>query len=297
MSDPEPTVAGVRISHPDRVVFPEAGITKVELARYFAHVAPVMLPHVTGRPLALVRCPAGVAKECFFQKHWTRTRPSSIDTVAIKQSDGKKHPHVVVHDVEGLVTLVQWGVMEIHPWGSRADDPERPDRIIFDLDPGPGVTWREVAEGARGLYALLEELGLSSWLKTSGGKGLHVVVPIARRATWNDVSGFARAVAEHMQAALPDHFVSKASKAARQGVIFIDWLRNTRGATAIAPWSTRAREHAGVSVPIAWSRLGKIRSGDQFTLKSVLATRSRDEWSDLLTAKQTLTKAMLHRLR
>lgn len=296
MTDVEATVAGVRISHPDRVVFPEAGLTKLDLARYIAHVAPVMLPHVAGRPLALVRCPQGSGKECFFQKHWTGTRPPSIDTVPILQSDGKKHPHVVVHDTEGLVTLVQWGVMEIHPWGSRADDPERPDRIIFDLDPGPGVTWRAVIEGARGLRALLDELGLASWAKTSGGKGLHIVVPIARRSSWDDVSAFARAVAEHMQAELPEHFVSKASKAARHGVIFIDWLRNTRGATAVAAWSPRARANAGVSVPIAWTRLGRLKSGDQYTVPSLTRTRPTDDAADMLVAKQALTRAMLRRL-
>jgi bifunctional non-homologous end joining protein LigD len=293
----ESVVAGMTITHPDRLVFPDAGITKLDLAKYFEWVAPLMLPHVAGRPLSLVRCPDGVAAECFFQKHWTGTRPPSIDTVAIRQSDGKRHPHVVIHDVEGLVTLVQWGVMEIHPWGSRADDPDRPDRVIFDLDPGPDVAWRRVQDAAAGLHALLDALGLDSWLKTSGGKGLHVVLPIARRRSWDDVRAFARGVAERMQRELPDHFVAKASKAARRGVIFVDWLRNTRGATAVAPWSTRARAAAGVSVPLTWARLASLTSGDQFTLMSVRAARLPvDPWRTLLAARQGITQDMLREL-
>jgi bifunctional non-homologous end joining protein LigD len=290
-------VAAVTITHPDRIVFPESGITKLELAQHFARVAAVMLPHVAGRPLSLVRCPGGSSKECFFQKHWTGKLPPSIDTVAIRQSDGKKHPHVVIHDVAGLITLVQWGTMEIHPWGSRADEVERPDRIIFDLDPGPGVTWDQVREATGGLRGLLDGLGLDSWFKTSGGKGLHVVVPIARRSSWDDVSTFARRVAEHMQAEFPDHFISKASKSARKGLIFVDWLRNTRGATAVAPWSTRARAVAGVSVPLPWAQLAKVSAGDQFTLLSVRARPPRvDPWKVLLQSRQALTQAILRKL-
>ncbi len=292
------TVAGVRITHPDRIVFPEAGLTKLDLARHFERVAPVLLPHVAGRPLSLVRCPAGSGKECFFQKHWTGKQPPALDTVPILQSDGKRHPYVVIHDVEGLVTLVQWGVMEIHPWGARADDPDRPDRIIFDLDPGPGVSWPDVREATAGVHALLDAIGLKSWLKTSGGKGLHVEVPIARRSSWDDVSDFARAVAEHMQAEFPDRFIAKASKAARRGVIFVDWLRNTRGATAVAPWSTRARPAAGVSVPLPWDELNALVAGDQFTLKTVRADPPRaDPWQDLLNSRQSLTTAVRRKLR
>ncbi len=285
------------ITHPDRVVYPESGITKLELAQYFERFAPLMLPHVAGRPLSLVRCPEGSAHQCFFQKHWVGRRPASIATVPIRQSDGKKHPHVVIHDAAGLVTLVQWGVMEIHPWGARADDPEHPDRITFDLDPDPGVPWDRVREATRGLHALLDALGLESWVKTSGGKGLHVVVPIARRSGWDEASGFARAVAERMQAEFPDRFISKASKAARKGLIFVDWLRNTRGATAVAPWSTRARPSAGVSVPIRWAELDDLKSGDQFTLDTMRnAPRRVDPWKRLLGSRQSITAAIMRKL-
>ena len=290
--------AGVTITHPDRVVYPEAGVTKAELAEHFARIASRLLPHTAGRPLALVRCPEGIAKECFFQKHWPGTPPPAIDTVPIRQSDGVRH-HVVIHDVEGLIALVQWGVMEIHAWGARADDPERPDQIIFDLDPDPAITWQDVKDAAAGVRGLLDGLGLASWLKTSGGKGLHVVVPIARRSSWDEVSAFARAVAEHMQAEFPDRFIAKASKSARRGLIFVDWLRNTRGATAIVPWSTRSRSAAGVSVPIPWSRLEKLTAGDEFTLLSIRAKppQGGDPWKEMLATKQGLTKAMIARLR
>lgn len=291
-------VAGVEITHPDRVVYPRSKLTKLDLARFYERIASRILPHLAGRPLSLVRCPEGSAGTCFFQKHWVGALPGSLDSVGITQSDRKKHPYVVVNDVTGLVTLIQWGVMEIHPWGSRADQPEKPDRIFFDLDPGPGVGWVQIQEAALGLRSLLDELGLKSWVKTSGGKGLHVVVPIARRPGWDEVAAFAQGVAVHMATHFPDHFIAKASKAARKGKIFVDWLRNTRGATAVAAWSARARPEAGVSVPIAWKDVREVSSGDEFTiatLQSAPLSRS-DPWKGLLESRQSLTAAMLRQL-
>ncbi len=290
--------AGITITHPDRIVFPDEKITKLELAEHFARVAELMLPYVRERPLTLVRCPQGAGKQCFYQKHWTGDRPPAIGAVPILQSDGEQL-HSYIRDVKGLVTLIQWGVMEIHQWGSRADDPERPDRMIFDLDPGPGVTWDDVRDGARAVHALLDELGLQSWLKTSGGKGLHVVVPLSRRSTWEDVSSFTRAIAVHMENAFPDRFIAVMAKAKRKGVIFVDWLRNTRGATAVAAWSTRARPGAGVSVPIPWTALARLKGGDQFTLQSLEkdGLPSRDPWEDMLKVKQGLTKEMIKRVK
>ena len=288
-------VAGVTLSNPDRVLYPEEGLTKLDLARYYAAVAPRMLPHVAGRPLALLRCPQGRAKPCFYQKHWTGTLPPGVETVPIREAKGSLGKYTLVRTATGLVSLVQHGVLEVHLWGSRADRLEAPDRIVFDVDPGPGVTWKRVREAAGLLRALFATLGLSSWLKTTGGKGLHVVLPIARRSSWEEVSAFARAVAQRLAREDPGSFLASASKAARRGRIFVDWLRNTRGATAIAPWSTRARPGAPVSVPLAWEELDRLKGGDQFGLAQAQALaqgRRRDPWAALSGARQRLTPAM-----
>jgi bifunctional non-homologous end joining protein LigD len=215
------------------------------------------------------------------------------------EGGGAKRAYTVVRDAAGLVSLVQHGVLEIHLWGSRADDVETPDRIIFDLDPAPGVTWARVREGAIRLRELLEGLGLETWIKTTGGKGLHIAVPIARRNDWAEVSGFARAVAYHLAAEEPERYLAKASKAERKGKIYVDWMRNTRGATAIAPWSTRAREGATISAPIRWSDLASLKGGDQFGVKNAhtLVTRlKQDPWAGLLKSRQRITAAMLKKL-
>lgn len=291
-----PIIAGVTITHPERIVYPELGLTKLDVARYVAKVAPRMLPHVAGRPLTFVRCPEGIADACFFQKHWTGTLPPTLDSVGIRQRDGRR-PYVVVRDATGLVTLVQWGVLEVHLWGARADDPERPDRVLFDLDPGERTGWDDVRAGAVALRALLRALGLACWLKTSGGKGLHVMVPLARHATWDEVADFARAVAERMAETAPTQFVSVASKAKRPGKIFIDWLRNTRGATWVAPWSMRARASAGVSMPLSWRALGAITAGDASTLPDVASARlPADAWKGALAQRQRITRDMMRRL-
>lgn len=288
-------VAGIPLSNPDRVLYPEQDLTKQDLARYYEAISPWMLPHVAGRPFSLVRCPAGRQKACFYQKHWAGRLPAAVKTVDIEEGKGGVREYTVIYEAAGLVSLVQHGVLEFHLWGARADDVEAPDRIVFDVDPAPGIAWSRVREAAKLLRGLLGSLGLESWIKTTGGKGLHVVVPIERRSSWEEVSGFARAVAYRMARDDPSRYLATASKAAREGRIFIDWLRNTRGATAIAPWSTRARERAPVSVPIAWEELDRLKTADQFLLKGVLAVarrRKRDPWASLLTARQRLTRAL-----
>jgi len=190
-------------------------------------------------------------------------------------------------------------VLEIHVWGAREDDVEAPDRIIFDLDPAPGISWARVREGALRLKTLLEEVGLETWVKTTGGKGLHVALPIARRSGWSEVSAFARAVAERLSVEEPEKYLAKASKAERKGKIFVDWLRNTRGATAVAPWSTRAREGAPISAPVAWKDLPTIRSGDQYTVENAHALagkQGKDPWGAMLASKQRLTAAVLKKM-
>jgi bifunctional non-homologous end joining protein LigD len=287
-------VAGIELSHPDRVLYPEQGLTKQDLAQYYEAISPWMLPHVAGRPFSLVRCPEGRQKACFYQKHWGGRLPPAVKTVDIEEGKGGVRPYSVILETAGLVSLVQYGVLEFHLWGARADQLESPDRIVFDVDPAPDVGWARVREAARLLKGILESLGLESWIKTTGGKGLHVVVPLERRSSWEEVSAFARAVAHRIAREDPARYLATASKAARQGRIFIDWLRNTRGATAIAPWSTRAREGAPVSVPIGWEELDRLKGGDQFLLRNALAVarrRKTDPWASLLKSRQRLTRS------
>jgi bifunctional non-homologous end joining protein LigD len=290
--------AGVRLSHPDKVLFPEHELTKRDLANYYAQVADWMLPHVVDRPLAIVRCPAGSGNPCFFQKHPGETASSDLRQVNIAEK-GKPECHLAIDDVAGLMSLVQMGVLEIHVWGSRIVQLEKPDRLIFDLDPDPAVYWPQVIDAARALRGLLEELGLTSFLKTTGGKGLHLVVPILPRHEWDEAKAFCRAVADCMVQAAPDRFIATSSKAARKGKIFIDYLRNGRGATAVAPFSTRAKPGATVSTPIAWDELTASLHSDHFTIENVparLGKLTKDPWVDLAKTKQSITAAMLKRL-
>ncbi|HEV8613242.1 MAG TPA: non-homologous end-joining DNA ligase [Gemmatimonadales bacterium] len=287
-------IAGIELSNPDRVLFPEQGLTKRDVAQYYDAIASWMLPHVAARPFSLVRCPAGRQKACFYQKHWGGRLPKAVKTIDIEEGKGGIRAYTVIYETAGLVSLVQHGVLEFHLWGARADQIEAPDRIIFDLDPAPGVPWSRVKEAAKMLRQLLLALKLESWIKTTGGKGIHVVIPIERRSSWEEVAGFARAVAYHIAREDPGRYLAVASKAARKGRIFIDWLRNTRGATAIAPWSTRAREGAPISAPLDWDELDRLKSGEQFNVKNALKWAHRrkvDPWASLLKAKQRLTRS------
>lgn len=285
-------VAGVTISNPDRVVYPDVGITKVEVARHMEHVAKLMLPHVAGRPLAFVRCPEGIKGQCFFQKHPGKGIGDAVDLVRIKSKDGTPKEYAVVRDVEGLVSLVQFGILEIHLWGCRDDAIEKPDRVVFDLDPDPKVGWETTLEAAFLLRKRLTKLGLKSWPKTTGGKGVHVVVPIERRHSWDEVRAFARAFAEDLEAEYPHDFVSGASKKQRKGKIFVDWLRNGRGSTWIAPWCPRARPGAPVGVPLSWSQLEALEAPDTHSIASLRDVKrlGRDPWAGMLKARQTLAR-------
>jgi bifunctional non-homologous end joining protein LigD len=290
--------ASVHLTHPDKVLYPEHDFTKRDLAEYYVEVADWMLPHVALRPLAIVRCPAGQGKPCFFQKHPGEGASAQLQSVNIAQS-GPPEYHLAIKDTAGLIALVQMGVLEIHVWGSRARQLEKPDRLIFDLDPDPAVDWPEVIKAAREMRVLLEEIGLTSFLKTTGGKGLHLVVPIQPRTEWDDAKAFCRSVADFMVRSAPDRFIATMSKAARKGKIFIDYLRNGRGATAIAAYSTRAKPGATVSVPITWEELTASLHSDHFTIENLparLRKLKRDPWADLASTKQSITAAMLKRL-
>ncbi len=289
----EPEVAGVRLSNPDRVLSPEQGLTKLDLARYYEAMAERILPHVAGRPLMVVRCPRGRDKQCFYQKHAQPGLPEAIRSLDIREEGGKREPYVYIQDLEGLISLVQMGVLELHTWGARVDDVERPDRLTLDLDPDPELPWGRVVEAALLVRRRLAELGLEAWVKSTGGKGLHVAVPLRRRQSWNEVKEFARALAEGLARDQPERYLSKASKAARRGKVFIDWLRNARGATAVAAYSTRARPGAPVSAPLRWEELATAKPGEWTveTLPRRLGRQRRDPWQGFLSARQSLSRA------
>lgn len=290
----KPIVAGVLLSNPDRVLWPDIGVTKLELARYYESVVELMLPHVSQRPLSLVRCPTGYTGECFYQKH-IQNFPKAVGTVGIYEpEENETVPYARVTDLASIVGLVQMGVLEIHPWGSRADDPEKPDRLIWDLDPDPELPWKTVAATALLLRSELARLGLESWLKSTGGKGLHVVAPVTRRQGWSEVRDFTRAFVDHIVSMEPRLFTASMSKSQRGGKIFIDYVRNTRGATAIAAYGTRARPGAPVSVPMFWEEAESNERPD-YTIRNLAARLreiDRDPWADIGHARQSLTGAM-----
>ncbi len=283
------TVAGIAISHPDRVVFPGLGLTKLELCRYYATVKDAILPGLRQRPLTLVRCPRGQRGQCFFQKHVTDGMPDQVRAIAVREKNGKTADYVAVDDAKGLIALVQFGAIEFHPWSCRADRLDRPDRLILDLDPGPGVAFARVAEAANRLRELLAGLGLRGFPRTSGGKGLHVVLPIERRTPWAEAKAFARDLAAALARTDPNGFVLEASKAARRDRIFVDYLRNDRGATAVANWSVRARPGAPVAMPLRWDEVGPSLSPQDFTVATAPARLARNPWADLDNLRQVLT--------
>ena len=294
----EKALAKVTLSHPERVLDPESGLTKRGLAEYLALVADRMLPHITNRPISFVRCPGGTRKACFYQKHIETSLPAGIGSVTIKEKEGTGD-YLTIDNAEGLVGLAQMGVLEVHPWGSRADDVEKPDRLIFDFDPAPDVSFTWVVEAALAMRERLEKLGLQSFLKTTGGKGLHVVAPIRRDHEWPVVKEFARAVA-NATAGESDRYVTVMTKAKRTGKIFIDFFRNDRGSTAVAPYSTRARPGAPVATPLLWSEATPNLVPAHFTVETIarrLAQMPEDPWAEMLTLKQAIGKAALKAMK
>jgi len=284
-----------RLTHPERVLYPKEGITKQELAEYYAAVSPWMIPHVANRPLTLVRCPQGVSKQRFFQKHAKPPLPPSIHAIPIEE-DGKVDQYMAIDGQDGLLSLTQMSALEIHTWGAHADDLEKPDFLVFDLDPDPAVKWGDVIACAKLLRKGLAELALESYVKTTGGKGLHVCLPIARRVSWEDAKEFCRAFAEMVARLKPDAYVATMSKAQRAGKIFIDFFRNGRGATFIAPYSTRARDGAAVAMPLAWDELSLKLRADYFNVRNVMkrmAKLSEDPWQGASSQEQTLSAAAL----
>jgi len=289
------TIAGIPISNPDKLLYPEAKLTKRDLASYYAEIGDTMLPHVRDRPLTLVRCPNGWNQKCFYQKNAAGGTDEAIARVAIETSDGEAQ-YMMANSVSALVALLQMGVLEIHPWGSRAKSLGHPDRIVLDLDPDEGLPWDDVKDAVRVVKTLVENLGLSAFLKTTGGKGLHVVVPIKPTVEWAHVKGFTNAIAELLARTFPDRFTAKLLKVSRHGKIFIDYLRNAEGATAVAAYSPRAKAGAPVSTPIAWDELAKDVRFDHFNVKNVparLRKLMRDPWEKLADSAAPLTAAVM----
>ncbi len=281
-------VSGVTLSHPDRVYWADAKVSKRDLAEFYTGIWSWMRPHVVGRPIALLRCPEGAAGQCFFQKHATM----GIATEHLHLIPEKGDKIISLDDLSGLIALVQAGVLEIHTRGTIVDDRERGDRLVLDLDPGPGTGWKDVVAAAREVRRRLERVKLKSFLKTTGGKGLHVVVPI-KPEPWETIKTFCRAVAESLAQDAPECYVTTAAKSQRNKKIFIDYLRNSREATAVAPYSTRARPGAPVSTPIEWSELGTIKGANQFTLRNLPARLKRlrkDPWANIGRLRQGLPK-------
>ncbi|MBI1901023.1 MAG: DNA ligase D [Planctomycetia bacterium] len=280
----------VQLSNPKRVLYPDVGVTKLDLATYFVEIADWILPHISGRPLSIVRCPDGVQGERFFQKHGAAAVPDAVGRVPIATSEGPKQ-HLYVKDLAGLVSLAQISALELHVWGSRVDRLEQPDRIVFDLDPSPEVDWPDIIACAFRLRQLLAELGLTSFVKTSGSKGLHVVVPIQARSDWEEALDFSRSVSQRMARESPRQCTASMSKVARVGRIYVDFHRNHRGATTVAPYSPRALASAAVSTPVAWDELPTLTGAGQFTILNLrrrLATLPADPWAKMASLRQSI---------
>jgi bifunctional non-homologous end joining protein LigD len=285
-----PENVSVHLTNPERELFPEISFTKLQLATYFAQVAKWMLPHLVDRPLSLVRCPEGRPGDCFFQKHAAVSTPKELGRIEIQEKKGPGE-YLYVRDVQGLVSLAQISALEIHIWGSLRDKVDRPDRMIFDLDPDPSVDWPRVVHAALHIRELLVARDLESFVKTTGSKGLHVVVPLSpRRRDWDYVKAYSKQLAEELASSEPNAYTTNMSKAVRKGKIFVDYLRNDAGATAIAPYSTRAKPNATVAMPVEWNELSKYHS-DHFHVGNAVQhvqSRKRDPWAEMDEIEQAI---------
>lgn len=280
--------APIRLTHPQKLLDETSGMTKQMLADYYWSVAEWILPHIEGRPVSLVRCPEGAGRPCFFQKHVNSMLPEGIGSVDIADKNGKVEPYITLNTAEALAGLAQMGVLEIHPWGSRNEDLEHPDRIVFDLDPDEALEWTEVVEAAIEVRTRLKRLGLESFLKTTGGKGLHIVAPIEPQHAWPEVKEFARQFVVSMEKTAPQRYLTKMTKAAREGKIYLDYLRNERGATSVAPYSPRARSGAPVSMPMSWAELKKTTERPVYRVADFAEWRARlkkDPWKNMNTVQ------------
>jgi bifunctional non-homologous end joining protein LigD len=286
--------AGIKLSSPDRVVYPGQGVTKADLVAYYAAVAEQMLPYIGKRPLSLLRCPRGRAKYCFFQKHDTGGFPEAMKSLLIAEKDGSREDYFYIENLPGLIAGTQMNVLEWHLWGSGIEQVEKPERVIFDIDPDEGLGFAEVRSAALDISKALAALDLESYPLVTGGKGVHVIAPLRPNMEWPQVKAFSKAFAQRLADNEPDRFVATMSKAKRKGKLFIDYLRNERGSTAIAPWSSRSRQGAPAAVPVSWKELETVKAANQFTLADAAARAGlADPWKGYFSTTQSITKAMI----
>lgn len=282
------TIAGVTITHPDKILYPEEKVTKQDIAEYYEFIAPFILPELMGRPISMVRSPSGVDKVRFYQKHPSENFPSYIERISIEEKDGA-NVYITLDALNDLIFLANLGVLEFHTWGSALPDIEKPNRIIFDFDPDPAASWDFVLKGVQILKEYLDELKMKSFVKTSGIKGFHVVIPIKPEYSWEDAKLFAKTIGDIMSQNNPKMFTTEILKVKRKGLVFIDYLRNTRGATNVAAYSTRTYPNASVSLPIFWEEVTKVKPYS-FTIKNIRDRLSNEgnPWKDYEKVAQSL---------
>ncbi|HEY7749121.1 MAG TPA: non-homologous end-joining DNA ligase [Aestuariivirgaceae bacterium] len=281
------------ITHPDRVVFPKLGLTKGDVASYYVAVADRISPHLEGRPVSFVRAPEGLRGETFFQRHQLAGMSAGIKL--IPDPGGEHKDFVALEGVEGLITAAQFGVIELHGWGARLPHLNRPDRVVLDLDPDPAVGFAAVRHAAVELKRLFTGVKLQCFVMLTGGKGIHVILPVDASQEWDEITDFAEGIAQGLADAEPSRFVATASKAKRRNRIYVDWLRNRLTASAIVPWSLRAKPTASVAMPVTWRELEKMDAADRFTLRT--ATARKNPWPDFFSIKQRIDPDMLDYLR
>lgn len=283
----------IKITHPERIIYAKEKISKGDLFEYYKKISPHILPYLENRLISLMRCPQGIGHECFFQRH---ENISSEFIHELKIKDKNHPPYIYIKDLEGLLTLIQFGVIEIHVWSSKIDKVTQPDNIVFDLDPAPNVPWKMVVEAAADVKLRMDKIGLESFLKTTGGKGLHIFVPIKRKYDFDVIKAFTKSFAQKMEDDEPEKYITNMNKEKRKGKIFIDYLRNDFSSTSIANYSARAREGATVATPLAWEELDYKLEPKKFTVKTVfnhLKKQKTDPWREVLKVKQSLSKSLL----
>ena len=286
----ETVVRGIRISSPTRIVYPELELAKIDLVNYYDRVAEAMLPHVEARPLTLVHCPAGLQAPCNYMRHRRAWGPGVLKRVSIAEKT-KVGEYLAVVNLAGIIALAQMGIIEVHTWNSTIDDVERPNRIVWDLDPGPKVSFTKAIASALAVRELLETLGLQSWVKTTGGRGLHVVAPLKPDRQWDECLSFAKAVAEALTRSDAATYTTAFLKAGREKKILIDYLRNNRTNTSVAAFSARAKPLATVSMPVSWTQLTAKLDPEKFTVRTVPGKRRTDPWREYWSCKQKISAA------